>query len=69
LRLVLAVTGRRLVLLVVGRCLVVVLLLLPGLVGLVMSYRRPGNERAPPCPSPETHGKLLPGRPAVIDGG
>ena len=50
-------------------CLVVVLLLFPGLVGLVVSYRPPGNERAPPCPSPESHRKLLPVRPAVIDGG
>src|SRR6266536_5851318 len=66
LRLVLGVVGRRLVLLVVGRCLVGSLLLVPGLRGLVVSYRPPGNrsgnERAPPCPSPETHGELLPVR-------
>ena len=61
--------GRCLVLIVVGRCLVVGLLLFPGLFGLVVSYRRPGNERAAPCPPSESHGKLLPGRPAVIDGG
>ena len=60
-----------LVLVVVGRRLVVGLL--PGLPGLVVSYRpagnRPGNERPPPCPPPESHGKLLPGRPAVIEDG
>ena len=65
LRLVLLVVGSRLVLVVVGSRLVVVCrLLLPGLLGLVVSYRppgnRPGNERPPPCPSPESHGEPLP---------
>src|SRR6266536_2654205 len=60
LRLVLAVAGRRLVLLVVGRRLVIGLLLLRGLLVLVVCDRRSGNDRPPPCPSPETHGKLLP---------
>ena len=70
MRLVLVVADSRLV---VGRRLVVGLLLFPGLFGLVVSYRppgnRPGNERPAPGPSPESRGKLLPGCPAVIDGG
>jgi hypothetical protein len=69
LRLVLVVTGRRLV---VGSRLLVGLLLFPGVPGLMVSHRppgnRPGNERPAPCPSPESHGKLLPGRSAVIEG-
>jgi hypothetical protein len=57
--------------LVVGRCLVVgrglvVGLLLVGLLILVVSNRRSGNERPPPCPSPETHGELLPVRSADL---
>src|SRR5271169_1348179 len=57
LRLVLAVVSRRLV---NGRRLVVGLLLLRGLLVLVVCNRCAGNDRPPPCPSPETHGKLLP---------
>src|SRR6266496_5348251 len=74
LRLVLAVAGRRLVLLVVGRRLVLLVvgrrlvigLLLPGLLVLVVSNRRSGNDRPPPCPSSETHGELLPVRSADL---
>ena len=65
------VIGSRLVLVVVGSRLVVVCrLLLPGLVGLVVRYRppgnRPGNERPPACPSPESHGEPLPVFPETI---
>ena len=78
MRLVLAVAGSRLAVagsrLVIGRRLVLVVadsrlvvvgwLLLPGLLGLVVRYRppgnRPGNQRPPPCPSPESHGEPLP---------
>src|SRR5271166_238478 len=66
LRLVLAVASRRLVL---GRRLVV-LLLVPGPRGRVASNRRSAhrsdNERPPPYTSPETHGELLPVRPADL---
>ncbi len=61
------VTGRRLI---VGRRLVVVLLLLPGPRGRVVSNRRPAhrsdNERPPPYPPPETNEELLPFRPAEV---
>src|SRR5271166_6200819 len=67
LRLVLAVIGRRLV---PGRRLVVVLLLLPGPRGLMVSNRRSAHrsdhQRPPPYTSPETHGKLLPVRLADL---
>jgi len=71
LRLILLVVRRRLV--AGSRLVIVSRLLFTGPLSLVVSYRppgnRPGNEPAPPCPSPETHGKLLPVRSAVIDGG
>src|SRR5271166_1452112 len=60
----------RLVLAAVSRRLVVVLLLLPGPRGLMVSNRRSAhrsdNERPPPYTSPETHGELLPVRPADL---
>src|SRR5271169_4223718 len=66
LRLVLAAVSRCLV---VGRRLVVVLLL-PGPRGRVVSNRRSAhrtdNERPPPYTSPETHEELLPFHPAEV---
>ena len=68
MRLVLAAVSRCLV---VGRRLVVVLLL-PGPRGHVVSNRRSAhrsdNERPPPYTSPETHGELLSflSRPALV---
>src|SRR5271166_5101355 len=60
----------RLVLAVIGRRLVVVLLLLPGPRGLMVSNRRSAHrsdhQRPPPYTSPETHGKLLPVRLADL---
>src|SRR5271166_677551 len=60
----------RILRLVVGRRLVVVLLLLPGPRGLMVSNRRSAhrsdNERPPPYTSPETHGELLPVRLADL---
>jgi hypothetical protein len=58
----------RLVLLVVGRRLVIGLLLLPGLLVLVVCNRRSGNDRPPPCPSPETIENSFPS-PLELPGG
>src|ERR1700755_3221595 len=63
LRLVLLVGSRQVLLVVGSRLVVVCRLLLPVLLGLVVRYRPPGdragNERPPPCPSPESHGEPL----------
>src|SRR5271170_7773358 len=59
----------RLLLVVVSRRLVVGLLLLRVVLVRVVSHCRPGNDCPAPCPSPESHGELLPVRSAVLEGG